>query len=140
MAFFRRINLSLAVFVIICFFLPWVQVSCGGAHDTESGLALARGGERLLWLIPLMMIMVIALGLGRDWKRRILSFALVNVICGTATSILIFRERVTDDQAAGLIAIGMTAWFWLAFAAAIGLAVVGLAIILGRPPKGPIGS
>lgn len=132
MGILRRINLSLAVFVVICFFLPWIQVSCGGAHDTESGLDLARGGERLLWLIPLLMMMVVALSLGSDWKRRALSFGVTSFVSGTAAAILIFRERVTGDHAAGLLAATMTGWFWLAFGAAVGIAVGGVVIMFQR--------
>ena len=131
----RRVNLSLVVFVLICFFLPWMQVSCGGAQDTESGLDLARGGERLLWLIPLMLTIVFALGLGSDWKRRVTSFGGASVACGAMTAVLMFRERVTGDQAAGLFAVSMTGWFWVGFAAAVCIALVGLAIIHNRPPK-----
>jgi hypothetical protein len=40
----RRTALSAAGFVLICFFLPWVQVSCLGAKDSASGFNLARGG------------------------------------------------------------------------------------------------
>ena len=43
----RRTTLSLALFVLICFFMPWVQVSCLGAKDSVSGFDLARGGEAL---------------------------------------------------------------------------------------------
>src|ERR1043165_3812395 len=48
----RRINLSAALIVLICFFLPWEQVSCGGAKDTLSGFDLARHDQFTLWLLP----------------------------------------------------------------------------------------
>ena len=48
----RRINLSAAIIVLVCFFLPWVQMSCAGAKATSSGLNLARHDDALLWLIP----------------------------------------------------------------------------------------
>ena len=54
----RRINISGAVIVLVCFFLPWVQVSCAGARDTLTGLDLARNDHVLLWLIPLLMLAV----------------------------------------------------------------------------------
>jgi hypothetical protein len=128
-------KLSLAIFVAICFFLPWIQVSCGGAHHSQSGFDLARHGERLLWFIPFLMILVFALGLGQDWRRRAASFGRAGVICGAATAFLIFRERITGQQAAGLLAAGMTAWFWLGFVTALLIAAFGLAILFTRPPK-----
>jgi hypothetical protein len=48
----RRVTLSAAVFVLVCFFLPWVQVSCGGVKDTASGFDLARGGDQILRISP----------------------------------------------------------------------------------------
>ena len=136
----RGINLSLAVFVVICFFLPWVQVSCVGLHSSLSGRHLASEGDRHLWLIPLMMVMVFALGLGRDWKRRVMSFGLASVICGVVAALLIYRERVGSGRAFAVAAASMTAWFWLGFAAAIVIALCGVMLIIRRPPKGPIGS
>ena len=55
----RRINISAAVIVLVCFFLPWEQVSCGGAIDTLSGLDLARHDHASLWLVPLVMLAVL---------------------------------------------------------------------------------
>ena len=54
----RRINISAALIVFVCFFLPWEQVSCGGAKDTLNGLDLARHDHPLLWLVPLLMLAV----------------------------------------------------------------------------------
>ena len=50
----RRINTSTAIIVLVCFFLPCVQVSCAGAKNTMSGLDLARDGQSLLWFIPVL--------------------------------------------------------------------------------------
>ena len=137
MEILRRINVSLALFVLICFFLPWLQVSCGSAHDTQSGLGLARNGEHLLWFIPFLMVIVFALGLGADWKRRTISLGTASLICGLVTAFLIYRERVTGNQSAGLLAVGMTGWFWLAFGGALFIAFAGLGIILGRRSRTP---
>jgi bacteriorhodopsin len=138
--YIRGINLSLAVFVAVCFFLPWVQVSCGGVNDAESGFDLARHGTKMLWLVPLLMVIVFALGLGRDWTRRILSFGLASLSGGVTAAILIYRQRVDSTAVAGLLTARMTAWFWLSFAAAIVIAVLGLVVTIRRPPKGAIGS
>src|SRR5207253_8587761 len=65
-------------FGLICFFLPWVQVSCAGLKDSESGFDLARGGDRALWLVPLLMLAVILLGLLRAFRQRVSLFALLS--------------------------------------------------------------
>lgn len=140
MRVFREINLSLALFVVFCFAFPWVEVSSGDALNSESGLSLARQGTLMLWLIPLLMVIVFALGVGRDWKRRMLSFGLASVIGGVVSAILTFRPRVDSSQVAGLLAVRTTAWFWLSFASSVVIALSGLVLIIRRPPKGPVGS
>src|SRR3981189_380323 len=55
----NKATISAALIVLICFFMPWVQVSCGVARETETGLDLARRGAGGLWLIPLLMIAII---------------------------------------------------------------------------------
>jgi hypothetical protein len=51
MKILHNINLSAALIVLICFFLPWVQVSCAGARDTLNGLDLARKSHASLWFL-----------------------------------------------------------------------------------------
>ena len=58
----RQISVSAAVFVLICFFLPWLQVSCMGIKDSASGFDLARGGSGSLWLISILMVAVLLAG------------------------------------------------------------------------------
>ena len=58
-----KVPVSLAITLLVCFFLPWVQISCGAEKDTASGLDLARDGEQALWLIPLLAIVIIVCGL-----------------------------------------------------------------------------
>jgi hypothetical protein len=53
----RKTSLSLAAFVLICFFLPWVELSCLGVRDSVSGYDLARAGDRILWLVPILMLL-----------------------------------------------------------------------------------
>jgi hypothetical protein len=52
----RRVTLSAAVFVR--FFLPRVEIGCGGFKDAESGFDIAQGGNHALWLVPLLMLAV----------------------------------------------------------------------------------
>jgi hypothetical protein len=128
----RRMTLSAAVFVLICFFLPWVEVSCAGFKDSESGLDLARGGERALWLVPLLMLVVILLGLMRAWKNRASSFALVSLASGLISAYLMNRERVDAERASGIIGAHVTGWFWLGFVASLGVAAAALIFYLKR--------
>lgn len=60
----RRITISMALIALICFFLPWVQLSCGASENRLSGIDLARDGHRGLWLIPFLMLAVLTLGRG----------------------------------------------------------------------------
>src|SRR5215216_1581351 len=118
----RRLTLSAAVFVLVCFFLPWVQVSCGGLKDSASGFDLARGGDRALLLVPLLMLAVILLGLVRSWKKRVSTFVLVSMVSGIVSAYLMDRERADAEQASGIIGAHVTGWFWLGFAASLGVA------------------
>ena len=55
----RKTSVSLAAFVLLCFFLPWVELSCLGVRDSVSGYDLARAGDQLLWLVPLLMVAIL---------------------------------------------------------------------------------
>jgi hypothetical protein len=129
----RRVTLSAAVFVLICFFLPWVQVSCAGLKDSESGFDLARGGDRALWLVPLLMLAVILLGLTRALKQRASLFALLSMISGLVSAYLMDRERTDAEQASGIIGAHVTGWFWLGFVASLGVAASAVMFYLMRP-------
>src|SRR3954447_601687 len=109
----RRVTLSAAVFALICFFLPWVQVSCAGLKDSESGFDLARGGDRVLWFIPLFMFVVILIGLTRAWKEMALTFALVGLITGLTSAILMNRERADTERVSGIVGAHVTGWYWV---------------------------
>lgn len=128
----RRVTLSAAVFVLICFFLPWVQMSCAGMKDSESGFDLARGGDRALWLVPLLMLAVILLGFMRALKQRASAFALVSMISGLVSAYLMDRERTDAEQASGIIGAHVTGWFWLGFVASLGVAASAVMFYLKR--------
>lgn len=120
----RRVSLSLAVFVAICFFLPWAELSCMGLQDSVSGFDLARNYSSLLWLIPVSMLTVVVLGLSRSIRDRTPAvFALAGTVGGGASAYLIYRERLSSNRSAGLIAAHMTVWFWLGLLAALGVVV-----------------
>jgi hypothetical protein len=128
----RRVTLSAAVFALVCFFLPWVQISCAGLKDSESGFDLARGGDRALWLVPLLMLAVILLGIMRAFRQRASLFALISMASGLVSAYLMDRERMDAEQASGIIGAHVTGWFWLGFVASLGVAASALMFYLKR--------
>lgn len=128
----RRITLSAAVFVLICFFMPWVQISCVGIRDSASGFDLARHGSRALWLVPLLMLAVISLGIARDWKKRSV-FGLSGFSSGIISAYLINRERVNAEEASGIIGARVTGWLWLGLFSSLAVAVFALIFYIKRP-------
>jgi hypothetical protein len=128
----RRVTVSAAVFVLICFFLPWAQISCAGIKDSASGLDLARGGDRELWLVPLLMLAVILMGLMRVWKRMPSIFALVSMASGVLSAYLMDRERTSAEQSSGLIGAQVTGWFWLGFISSLAVAASAVMFYLKR--------
>jgi hypothetical protein len=111
----RRATLSLAAFVLLCFFLPWVQLSCGGTKDSVSGFDLAHSGDKLLWLVPSFMLVIILLGLSRFiWEKVPVIFALASTVGGSLSAYLI------------LVPAQWTALFWLGFVACLGIVAAAL--------------
>jgi hypothetical protein len=132
----RRATVSLALIVLICFFLPWVQLSCGTSSERLSGVDLARDGHNSLWLIPLLMVAVLLVPVARAWRERVDISALVSLIAGLLSTYLMNRERLRAKDTSALIAVGLTGWFWLGLISSI--ALVGLAAfrLLQRPRRG----
>jgi hypothetical protein len=128
----RRINLSAAIIVLVCFFLPWVQMSCAGAKATSSGLNLARHEDALLWLIPLSMCAVLVFGLLRFRRASPQLLGLLGTAGGIIVVFLMNRERSRVQGDSGLIAAQLTGWFWLAFIAAIVVVITAVGLILRR--------
>jgi hypothetical protein len=123
----RRTSLSAALIALICFFLPWVQVSCLGAKDSASGFNLARDGDSALWLLPLLMILVLAFGLMRAiWDRFPSLFALGGMAGGLISAWLMYAERQNAGPSSNLIPTFWTAWYWLGLVAS--LVVAGAAL------------
>jgi hypothetical protein len=128
-----RINLSGAIIVLVCFFLPWMQVSCGGAHDSLSGLDLARQENALLWLVPLSMCAVLVFGLLRLRAPKAKLQGILSTCCGLIVLFLMNREREHAYGIAGLVTPQLTGWFWLAFISAATIVVTGIILLLKRP-------
>ena len=133
---FRRINLSAAVIVLVCFFLPWEQVSCGGSNDTLTGLELARHESTLLWVIPLLMLAVLVFGLVRRRAARAQRLAIVSIVAAGITAYLLNDERARVRDAAGLLSAQLTGWFWLAFIAALTMLATAV-VLLVKQPRAP---
>jgi hypothetical protein len=128
----RRINISLAVILLICFFLPWEQVSCGGASDTLSGFDLARHDHVSLWLIPLVMLSVLVFALVRRRQARLQSLAVISLVSAAVTAYLLNDERGRVRDASGIISAQLTGWFWLAFISSLAMIAGSVAMLLKR--------
>ena len=128
----RRINISAALIVIVCFFLPWEQVSCGGARDTLSGLDLARHDETLLFLIPLLMLAVVVAGaLRRRTEQRSL-LAILSLVAASVSGYLMNRQRVRVHDEGALISAQLTGWFWLGFISTLAAGVTAVGMLITR--------
>ncbi|HEX7722004.1 MAG TPA: hypothetical protein VF397_07590 [Pyrinomonadaceae bacterium] len=118
--------------VFVCFFLPWEQVSCGGARDTLDGLDLARHDHPSLWLIPLMMLAVLVVGLIRRQRENTRLFSIVSSVSGGVAAYLMNQERLRVQNESGIISAQLTGWFWLAFLSSLAMIVTALAMLLKR--------
>lgn len=136
----RRINLSAALIGLVCFFLPWVQVSCAGAKDTLSGLDLARGGQSLLWLVPILLGGLALLEIFRALKEKLTLYSMVSALCGGVTVYLMNRERLRAQDESGLIATQLTGWFWLGLFSSLAIVISGLVLFVSgkRSPAGKV--
>ena len=131
----RRVTLSLAVIVLICFFLPWIQLSCGRSEDRLSGIDLARDSHHGLWLIPALMVIVLIISVVKNWKEKRELSAITTLIAGLVSAYLMNRERARADNISGLIAVNLTGWFWLGFGSTITLVVVSVLRLLKRQTR-----
>lgn len=123
----------MALIALICFFLPWVQLSCGASENRLSGIDLARDGHSGLWLIPCLMLVVLLFGIARAWKDRRELSGVVCLFAGLVSAYLMNRERMRAEDASGLIKVGLTGWFWLGLGSTIGLVIVSALRFLKRP-------
>jgi hypothetical protein len=128
----RRINSSAAIIALICFFLPWVQVSCGGARDTISGLDLARHGHGTLWFVPVLMLALVISSVMRVHQEQNVALSLASTLCGLISAYLMNGERLRVHDEATLISTQLTGWFWLGFISTLAVAISGIAMLLRR--------
>jgi hypothetical protein len=129
----KRVTMSMALIALICFFLPWVHLSCGASENRLSGVDLARDGHSALWLIPILMLAVLFLVITQVSKTKLDLSALLGLMAGLVSAYLMNRERVRAENTAGLVAAALTGWFWLGLGSTIGLVVVSAFRLLKRP-------
>jgi hypothetical protein len=132
MKFLRQINTSAALIVLICFFLPWVQVSCAGPRDSLSGFDLSREGPDLLWFIPMLMGALVVAAVVRFKQAENKTIAFARAMCGWLSFFVMNRERLRAHDQAGLIQAQLTGWFWLGFISTLVVAISGIAMLLKR--------
>jgi len=126
----RRTNLSAAAIVAICFFLPWEQVSCGGARDTLSGLDLARHDQTLLFMVPLLMLAVIVANVLRRGNEQRTMLGIISIVASSVSGYLMNRQRLRVTDEAGLIAAQLTGWFWLALLSTLAVLATGIGMLV----------
>ena len=123
----RQVTLGTAAFILLCFFLPWLQMSCAGIKDSASGLDLARETSPSLWIIPLMMLAILGIGLIPSiWERLPALSAVTSFVGGGLCAYLMFRERLRRGESSGLVTAFWTIWFWLGLVASLLLSAVAL--------------
>lgn len=125
----RQVSIAAALIVLICFFLPWIQVSCGATRDTASGIDLARDGSIGLWLIPLLMLALLFVGL-KAWNERRELSTLLTLVSGLLTAYLMNRERMKFEDSSGFIRVGVTGWFWLGLSSSVAIALLAAGRLL----------
>ncbi len=135
----RRAITTAALIVLVCFFLPWIQVSCGAARDTASGVDLARDGSHGLWLIPVLMLALLFFGSVKAWKERHELLALVSLISGLISAYLMNRERLKFEDGSGLIRVGVTGWFWLGLGSSVAIVILTVFRLLTRRKSTSLG-
>ena len=133
----KRATITAALIVLICFFLPWIQVSCGATRNTASGVDLARNGSHGLWLIPLLMLALLSFGFIKAWKERRESLALLSLFSGLISAYLMNRERLKFEDTSGLIQARVTGWFWLGLGSSVAIVSVAAFRLLRRKQIAP---
>jgi hypothetical protein len=129
----RNTSVTLAAFVLLCFFLPWVELSCMGVSDSVSGYDLARAGDKLLWLVPLLMLTIVIVGLSRSiWEKLPMLFSLAMTAGGSISAFLMYNERSSTNHSPRLVAAQWSAFFWLGFVASLFIVLVGFLFYVKR--------
>jgi len=128
----RRTNISAALIVVVCFFLPWEQVSCGGARDSLSGFDLARHDQTLLFLVPLLMLAVVIAGALRRRSEKRSANAIIGILGSMVSGFLMNKQRVRISDESGLISAQLTGWFWLGFISTLAVLATAIGMLITR--------
>jgi hypothetical protein len=129
----RKTSVSLAVFVLLCFFLPWVELSCLGVRDSVSGYDLARAGDKLLWIVPILMLSIVIVGLSRSlWEKLPMIRGLAMTVGGSVSAYLMYRERSSTNHSPRLVAAQWSLFFWLGFLACLCVVAAGFVFYVKR--------
>jgi hypothetical protein len=129
----HKTSVSLAAFVLLCFFLPWVELSCLGIRDSVSGYDLARAGDKPLWFVPALMLTIIILGLARSlWEKMPMVPGLAATVGGSISAYLMYRERSSTNDSPRLVAAQWSLFFWLGFVACVCIVATGFAFYVKR--------
>lgn len=129
----RNTSVSLAAFVLLCFFLPWVELSCLGVSDSVSGYDLARAGDTLLWLVPLLMLTIVIVALSRSiWEKLPMVCALAMTVGGGISAFLMYNERSSTNHSPRLVAAQWSVFFWLGFLACLCIVASGFLFYVKR--------
>jgi len=104
-----------------------------GMRDSLSGYDLARSGDRLLWLVPVAMLIILAIGLSRSVRDQMPSvLALAMTVGGAMSAYVMYRERASTDHSTQVIATQWTIFFWLGFLACLAVVAGGFAFYFKR--------
>lgn len=122
-----------AVIILVCFFLPWLEVSCSGKKIIGSGLTFAQKAAPL-WLIPAFAVLVLLLfiwywkGLSLTWfKILLMTLAVLGIVMLVFTYIsieqklsgFVVRKITSHEIKSGLI--GTAIGFGLIILSALGV-------------------
>lgn len=125
----RTLSFQGALLALICFFLPWVTVSCGDRTSTLSGLKMAFGGTvetnqgpeqrdpdvfmLFVFLCGIILLLLVIFAWVRSVQSRGLSIALI-ALSGISLLILALRYMNQQTDTTGDVPIYVTyhAGFW----------------------------
>lgn len=128
----RKTSMSVAGFVVLCFFLPWIELSCLGVRDSASGYDLARGGDDLLWVVPIVMLIVVFVGLMRSlWDKLPMIPSLVMTVGGSISAYVMYREGSSRIDSP-LVATQLALFFWLGLVASLCVVALGFVFYVKR--------
>jgi hypothetical protein len=148
------LSIASALAALICFFLPWLQVSCGGERAfTVSGWQLAsgaqvlgerQGGHAYVFIVPLLLVAVVVLLIVTAWQGRPRATAAVpefvaGLLCISIPIIEYLRLRSQAHGEGGEAVLGVTIryGFWGMMVCGLLLAMGGFRSWAGRSRRAP---